>query len=91
MEPAFRFDVAPYVTANDFYRFNIALREAVSKSIKARYAEMGHTAFMQDSGIYPKALFLLIGAQLSFGANKLLSTLPLQWLIQAFSQMGFYR
>lgn len=91
LEPAFRFEVAPYVTANIFYRFNIALREAVSKSIKARYAEMGQSVFMRESGIYPKAVFLLIAAQLSFGANKLLSTRSLQWLIQVFSQMGFYR
>lgn len=91
VEPDYRFLLTPYLEASDFYRFNIALRNAVSKSIKLRYAQMGRAKFMQESGIYPRAMFLLVAAQLSFGANKLLSTRSLQWLIQAFSQMGFYR
>lgn len=91
VEPDYRFSLTAFLDVNDFYRFNIALREAVSKSIKLRYAQMGRAKFMQESGIYPRAMFLLVAAQLSFGANKLLSTRSLQWLIQAFSQMGFYR
>lgn len=91
VEPDYRFTLTAFLDANDFYRFNIALREAVSKSIKLRYAQMGRAKFMQESVIYPRAVFLLVAAQLSFGANKLLSTRSLQWLIQAFSQMGFYR